>query len=744
MGGIPESPEAATSLVALWRIVLKNWALASAVAIAVALAVTFYTLAQTELYLAKTTIQIDPRPPRPLGREVQTVLESGEGAYWNNKEYFETQFNIIRSRKIAELTVRELGLHKDGAFIYNLAEGAVAEPIETTTESAAQIVLGRLTVSAVKDSRLGIVSYVDANPQRAQKVLTVLIDNYIQQNLDNMLASTTTASEWLRGQLGKLKTELELSEMALHNYQKDKDILSMSLEDQTGMFRSEMERLNQAVTEARARREEIAARRAELEKVSPEDPAKLPAKELLDNNLLQDLRRQHVDAIRERDSLLASGLGSKHPTVEKVQAQIVTTKGALQAEVENIKGSVARELASTEKTVAGLSALFERAKTASLQLNLLQIEYNRLRRSKENNEKLYSLVLDRTKESDLQRAMGFNNIHVIDSPLRPKAPVSPNIPVNISFGIVAGLALGLAAAFGRDRLDRSIKRPEDIEAELGVHFIGLVPQVATAGEPVYGGKRRRRPVPVTDGSPQEFMVFQQPRSGVAEAARAIRTNIMFMSPDQPIKVMLVTSAGPSEGKTTIACFLATAMAQAGSRVLLVDCDMRRPRLHRVFKRSNAVGITTALLDPSTLDDLNLETGIPNLSMLPTGPIPPNPAELLHSERFTSLVATFRARYDRVIFDSPPIAPVTDAVVLATHVDGTLLVVRALKTSKDLAKRGVRLLNQVGARVIGAVINAVDVGRAAYGYYQYYYYRSDQYAADPADAQPPEQQPGAGA
>jgi capsular exopolysaccharide synthesis family protein len=172
--------------------------------------------------------------------------------------------------------------------------------------------------------------------------------------------------------------------------------------------------------------------------------------------------------------------------------------------------------------------------------------------------------------------------------------------------------------------------------------------------------------------------------------------------------------------------------------------MRRPRQHRIFKRSNAAGITTVLLDPQSLDDLNLETEIPNLSVLTTGPLPPNPAELLHSERFKSLVATLRSRYDRVIFDSPPIAPVTDAVVLATHVDGTLLVVRGLKTSKDLAKRGVRLLNQVGAHVIGAVINAVDVRRASYGYYQYYYYRSNQYVTDSTEAQLPPDQPSAGA
>jgi capsular exopolysaccharide synthesis family protein len=735
----PET-EPLVSLAKIWRTTLTHWGLAVAIALTVAIGVTLYTLSQTEVFLSQATIQIDPRPARPLGTDVQSIVDMGQGAYWNNKEYYETQFSIIRSRRTAELTVRELGLHKDHAFLRNLPEGAPSIPAAVTVEGAANALRSRITVSPVKDSRLAIVGLKDANPKRAQRILTVLLDNYIQQNLDDMQFSTSTASEWLRGQLGKLKTELEQREMDLNNYQKDKDILSMSLEDQVGMLRHEMERLNLALTDARGKKEAVNSRRVELEKVVGSDPAVLPAHELLNNALLQGFRRDYVDAVRERGSLMASGLGERHPQVDKASARVEVTRAALLKEVTNVKGAVGREDAALKREIAGLQRLFDRAKKASLGLNLMQIEYNRLRRTKDNTEKLYSLVLERTKESDLERAMGFNNIRVIDSPLAPKAPVSPNVPVNVAFGIIAGLALGIAGAFGRAQLDRSLKTPDEIESRLGVHFLGLVPDVDRGSGSAYGayGSRRSRAKPdvVPEDVPREFIAHAAPKSGVAEAARAIRTNIMFMAPDQPFKSLLVTSAGPSEGKTTVACYISTAMAQTGLRVLLVDCDMRRPRVHKVFGKSNDRGVTTLLFDQGEIEDLDLSTEIPNLDVIPTGPLPPNPAELLQSERFAQFRRLVLSRYDRVVFDSPPIAPVTDAVVLATQVDGTVLVVRAFKTRRDVATRCVRALRDVGATIVGAVMNAVNLGANSYGYHQYYYYRQEYGTKEPAPGEGP--------
>jgi len=226
----------------------------------------------------------------------------------------------------------------------------------------------------------------------------------------------------------------------------------------------------------------------------------------------------------------------------------------------------------------------------------------------------------------------------------------------------------------------------------------------------------------------ELVVHEHPTSGVAEAARALRTNILFMSPDQPYRALLVTSAGPSEGKTTVAACIAIAMAQAGRRVVLLDCDMRRPRLHKVFGKTKDVGITTALIDDPPVDQLAMPTQVPNLSLVTTGPLPPNPAEILHSEVFARLLRKLRDAFDCVIIDSPPIVPVTDAAILSASVDGTVLVVRAFHTTKDLGRRAVRAFRDVGTPVVGAVLNAVDLDRHEYGYKYYYYYRREGYAS----------------
>jgi capsular exopolysaccharide synthesis family protein len=290
-------------------------------------------------------------------------------------------------------------------------------------------------------------------------------------------------------------------------------------------------------------------------------------------------------------------------------------------------------------------------------------------------------------------------------------------------------------------MDRTVKVPDDLEDELELSFLGLLPQV---GGGLFGGygykygyarRKRRRGQPTEQGKP-ELVVHHDPTGSVAEASRAIRTNLMFMSPDQPHRVMLITSAGPSEGKTTVACCISVAMAQTGQRVLLVDCDLRRPRIHRVFGHSSEAGISTALLD-GKLDEVIHATEVPNLFVLPAGPVPPNPAELFHTERFKQLLGELRGRFDRVIIDSPPVVAVTDPTILSTQVDGVLLVLRAFKTRKDLARHALRSMQDVGGKMVGGVLNAVDFSKLEYKYSYYYYRRDGYYAHDPSS---PESKP----
>lgn len=729
---------------AILRTLRKRWLLITAITLAIALVVTFYTLGQTKIYEASAVILFDPSPPRPLGQEVETVVDMGTGSYWNNKEYYETQYELMKSMRLARTVVMDLGLQADPAFLQNLPPGAKpAVAKEPTPDQAAQVLLARVTVTPVKNSRLATLSYRDADADRAQRVASALAHTFVALNLEDAQSSTGSAVEWLNGQLDKLKEGLDTSELALHEYKLQKNILSTDLDAQSNILREEMQQLSSALTATRIKREELAARHAELAKVKAEDPSEVPATELLQSVVLQHLREEYITAVRDRDALLASGKGLNHPEVRAADGSVDVTRRALVTEVRNIQGSVARDLAAVRKQEAGLSGLLDGARKTAFDLNLLAIEYNRLNRTKENSEKLYSVVLERSKEGDLARMLQVNNIRVAEDPTLPTSPVHPRVPINILLGLVAGLALGVGAAFARDLLDRSVKTQADVESTLGITFLGLIPAIsadASRKSKYYGYGRKRRQKRGEEAGPlnPDLIVHQAPLSGPAEAARAVRTNLRFMAADQAFQVLLVTSASPSEGKTTVATNISIAMAQAGQRVLLLDADLRKPRIHRIFKKPSDTGLTIALFDHSVLNDEAMLTDVDNLYVLPAGPIPPNPAELLQSERFATLLVQLRARYDRIVIDSPPVGPVTDAAILTTQVDGTMLVVRAFKTPFDVVADAKRTLRAVGGRLVGAVLNAVDLDRSEYkGYYQYAYYKRGGYyrSSDKEDVAP---------
>jgi succinoglycan biosynthesis transport protein ExoP len=714
-------------LVALWRPVRKYWLTTIMIAIATAVGAGFWTMGQTKIYEASATVQFDPNPPRPLGNKVDTVVEMGSGAVWDTREYYETQYQIIQSRKVSLAVVRQLGLTHDGAFLLNLPpeQKAPANFEEWTEEDAADSVRFRIRVEPIKSSRIALVRFQDANPERAARILKAVIETYRDLNLETALESTDEATQWLRSEHDKLFTELGKNEIALHEYKKEKNILSVDFDDKSNILREEIGQLNGALTSIRVQREQVAARAAQLSKVNAQNPSVLPASELLQSSLLASLRTQYVTQVRAVEGLRSSGLGTAHPDMLAAQAQAETARQALVAEVKNIQGSVENELKIILQQEGGVSALNDKARNEALELNLNEIEYHRLRRAKNNTEKLYSLVVERAKESDMARRLRVNNVSIVDDPTVPKGPIKPNVPLNVAGGIIIGLLLGIGAAYGRGLLDRTVKTPEDVERVLATTFLGLIPEIDPRTQQAH---RRKRRAQGTIASP-ELVVHHSPLSGTAEAARAVRTNLLFMAPDKPFRTLLITSAGPSEGKTTVACCVATAMAQAGKRVLLIDADLRRPRVHRIFGgRGMSQGLTSALLDETAID-VSIETEVPNLRVLPAGPLPPNPSELLQSERFKAYLRKMSEKYDQVILDSPPIVAVTDAVILSTVVDATVLVVRAFKTSKDLAKHALRQLHDVSANMAGTVLNAVNLHKDEYRYSYQYYRRDNYYSSD---------------
>ncbi len=707
------------------RAVRKHWAIVVGLVLVCGAASLAYSKTLPKIYEAQTLLEFDPDVIKPLGNKADPIV--GWSAIWDTREYYETQYRIMQSERVLSAVVRDLSLQNDASFLGYTPKSPA--PLE---ETVAQL-RGRLTIEPVKGSRLVLVKIQDTRPDQARRLADAVARAYIQQNLDKMINATGDTVVWLSGQLDHFKAELEQTENALHEFKKENDLPSSTLEDLSKMIRLEMQDYDGALTRTRMRRQELAARHGELAKITTENPDQVPASELLSNAFLSGLRTQYQQAERERAELIAEGKGDNHPAVRKADEKIVLSRSQLLSEIKNIQGAVARDLSIIERQENGEAALYEGARKKAVDLNLKELEFHRLDRMRAQNEKLYAVLLEQMKEADLRRMMNTNNIRLVDSAQEPKVPIAPHVSTNVGIAVLVGLVIGLALAIVREQLDNTLKTPQDVEQRLGVTFLGLLPEIAE-DDPAGGTKRRsRRRSPATTELAPELLVHERPTSGIAEAARALRTNLMFMNPDEPYKRLLVTSAAPAEGKTTVAVSIAISLAQGGQKVCIIDCDLRRPRLHRIFDRAGDVGLMNLILGDATLDEVAKETVVPNLYCIPCGPIPPNSADVVSSDKFRRTLDEISARFDRLVLDSPPVIAVTDSAIASTLVDGVVFVVRAFKTSVNLCRSGLRTLQDVDAPIAGAVLNAVNLNRHEYNYYHYYYYKREGYAPLPGTA-----------
>lgn len=722
--------DTSSSLGTTLRMVSKYWATVVACVIFCGGASAFYSKTSPKVYQGQTLLELTPHAAQPLG-DKEKGLEIGAGDYWDAHEYYETEYKILTSDRVMRAAVRDQALASDLDFL-----GLKVRPSGPLPEDAAvEALRGRVTVEPVKNTRLFQLIVEDGDPRRAARLADAIANAFIDQNLQQALGATADAVTWLNGQVDHIKQDLDQNENALHKFKQDNDLPSISINEASNMIRQEMMELDVALTQTRIKKAELEARNSVLSKVTADNPDEVAASELLANGYLQSLRAQYQQAVKDRGTLLASGKLENHPLVKEADERVGEVRRVLLAEVRNIQGAVERDLAIFIRQESAEAALLQTSRRQAVDLNMKEIEYHRLDRSRDQNEKLFSMLLSRTKEADMARMMKVNNISIVDRSAVPKGPIRPRPLVNIGIGLLSGLLLGFALSWAREEMDRSLKTPEDVENILGVTFLGLLPAFADDREKVVSGKkarqsRRRRPE--VSELPPELVVHEAPLSGVAEAARSIRTNLMFMNPDHPYKRLLVSSAAPSEGKTTVACSIAVALAQGGQRVCIVDCDLRRPRLHRIFNRAGDAGVTNVIVGEATVDEVAKPTMVKNLWSVPAGPTPPNPADLLHSERFKKFLHDLSDRFDRVVIDSPPVVPVTDSAIISTLVDGTVFVVRAFATSRQMSRQGLRTLRDVDSPVVGVVLNAVNFSRREYNYsYQYYYHREG-YAATPVE------------
>jgi succinoglycan biosynthesis transport protein ExoP len=695
------------------------------------LLVGLWTMRQPKIYQGTCTLEYDPSPPRPLGSEIEEVAGAAVN-FWQTQEWYETQNRIIASRGVAEKVVNDLGLHQNAAF-HQIPKQDRKRWKGATVEHTAQMLQRRLSVEQIRDTRLVEIQVEDIDPGRAALLANTVAKAYIDKSMEDRLGSTVSALDWLSQQLDTQRQELQATENALHDFKRSHDVLSLSLEDRQNIISQDLERYSESLTQARTKRIELTSRLNQLRAAYDEDPLKVNIATFTQHPIIAEQRNAYREKMAQRKALSVK-YGESHPEMQALQEELDIIRGQMKREVDGMIRSAESELREVQETEGGLRGAAKDTHEAGLTLNKQEIQYNALKRQQENQSKLYSMLLERTTQTDLTRMLHVSNVRMIDNALAPIRAIRPRIPINLAFGLLSGMIFGIGLSFLLIKLDRTIRSVEDLEA-LGLTVLGVVPKLEQSS----AGLRLIKGMPKADSPEAQYnrnlIVHTQPMSAAAECCRTIRTNLTFTAASKPFHTLAVTSAGPLEGKTTVSINLAITMAQAGKRVLLVDTDLRRPRIHSAFDISSAVGVTSVLVGEQRISDAVQNTEVPNLFVLPSGPIPPNPSELLGSAAFRRFLEEVTTMFDRVIFDSPPLGAVTDGAVIAPQVDGTIVVMRANKTTRDAARTALKRLTDIEAHLAGGVLNGVDLHSKRYGGYDYgsYEYRASILPEKPRDS-----------
>lgn len=669
---------------------------------------SLWTQSQPRIYETRASVLIEASVPQVLGSAVQDVIDPTPANYYMMQDFLQTSRKVLTSDTLARRVATRLKLLSSVGFY-------PAGKLPQSLEEAGEALLNHYTADVVAETRVLLVTARHADPSWAKKIADAVADEFVADAAQSREVVNQRTGEQLADELDRLRKSLHDAELALYEFKSQHDLLTVSMEDRANQVARQIDKYTDALTEVRLRKLQRQSQLTELRKLKELDALHVP---VLGNDmpqLLGDLRRTYTEEQR-RLAELKTRYQDSHPQVQQQSSKVDQVLRELSREVEvalsasQIRYSEA--MSDEQKVLAELQTM----KQEGMRLSRLEIEYNKLKRDADSLQKQYNLILNRSKESGMVGRLRLSNIKVLDYARIPKVPVSPRVRVVLALSVMLALLSGVLLALLLDALDRTVKAPQDIETTLGQALLGVIPSFAMDNKGRY---------------PPDLYVAYHPRSTVAEACRAIRTNLMFVGADKTLKTLLLTSSLPREGKTLCCVSLGTVLAKSGARTLIIDCDLRRPRIARAFGLSATSGLTSVLVGEVSLDDAIRSSDVENLSVLPAGPTPPNPAELLNGQHFRTLLEQVGERFDRILIDSPPAVPVTDPAILSTLVDGVVLIVRHGKTPREAAQRATQHVLDVGGHIVGVVLNDIDV--SGKGYRSYYGHYSE-YKADEPSAQ----------
>ena len=765
--GDEASPEGEMHLRDYWRTIRKRLWLIIGLALIVATIAALRQAKQPDVYQARARVQVDTESYSPaLG------ASKGNSYYVDNSymdpEYFNTQVQILTSPTLLRRVAKTLDLEHNRTFLNGPVEsrstlqsllgmlglqkskqpaksapltlpdttGPTLNSMTSSVDGPAEIerlapyvesLQGMLEVEQVKKTRLIDLRASHTDPAVASKVVNTMADAFALWNLEVKTKTNSIAGTYLQKRIAELQSQIRNGEEQLVNYAQSHEILSLDASQNTVVER--LAGLNKELLEAENDRSLAeAAYRTSLM------PGAAEANAEISDRQIGELKTHLADLRQKRAQLLLTDT-EESPEVKDVTQQLATLEKQLEDTRNSAKKIINTNLESNYRKTLDrentLRASFSKQRAETVAQNQAAINYNILKQEIETNKGLLDGLMQRSKENDVTMAGTPNNIHVVDYAAIPKEPVGPRRLQAVILALVLALAFGVALALFLEYLDDTVKSTSDVESGLRLPSLAIIP---------IAGRSTQRFLPISralqrtngNGGGPELLINASGPSQQAEAYRHLRTSILLSTAGRAPKTLLVTSSVPAEGKTTTVVNTAAVLAQTGAQVLVIDADMRRPRLHHVFGLNNNDGLSAILSSDMTEADVLSKINKfrdSNIYLLSSGAIPPNPAELLGSAQMKRLLDIVGQTFNYIVIDSPPIASFTDGVLISSLVDGVLLVVHGGKTSRQVVKRTRQMLHEIGAKIIGVVLNKADVRSSDYHYHHYgykgYYSRAEE-------------------
>ena len=729
LGGLVPEPmpeqydEDAIDLRRYWNMLLRRkWTVISVVSFSL-LAALVVTYNATPIYRSALLLQIEPQTDQFL--EYQQKLSLGEpSSGWSSSgDYYQTQYELLKSASLARRVIDQLGLEaaqgpkadSTPSFFDELmaaisgwigaagaAGGGTPKAGEAVKPNLEGALLGSLTISPIRDSRLVTIQYDSPRPKEAAAVANAVAENFINMSLERRYEARSYAKRFLEERLQQVRASLEDSERRLMAYAKEREIVN--LDDRLGGVLKTLDAMKQSLGEAESAR--IQAEAEYSGALQGTGPSTL---KVLDSAVIQELKKRKGELdLKYQEDLNTYKPG--YPAMQQLQRQITEINQQIEKEVGSIRQAFKADYQAKVQEQATLQVRVRELTSEILALQDRSTDYQTLKREVDTNRQIYDGLLQRMKEVGVVAGISTNNISIVDRAQVPGAPYKPNLRKNLGMAIAIGLIAGVLLAFLFEQLDDTVKSSEDVESRVRAPVLGIIPMVSAREMRIAGGD-------------VALLAAKDPKSPLAEAVRSLRTSLLFATTDGAPKIMHLTSAVPGEGKSTAAASIAITFAQAGSKVLLIDGDLRSPSLHRMFGLANARGLTNYLAGDTKPAEIAQPTQVTRLYAITSGPLPPNPVELLSSAKMLDLLSLSTERFDYVVLDGPPVIGLADALVLANLARGTLFVVDAGRTRFGAIEGAVKRLRAANTPILGAVIDRLGRAGGGYGYgysYDYHY------------------------